>query len=106
MSAETPVKEFMLLSVGTFVQRLKSMTFIEELFENACESIKVTSPSTRLHLVPELDPELFMNMPYATTSDPLVPTSTETKLEQFTNASAKIWVLVDDKDGMLTVVKS
>lgn len=103
--AETPVKEFMLLSVGTFVQRLKSMIFIEVLSMKAFASIKVTSPSTRLHLVPELCPELFMNIPWPTTCVPLIPTSTESKLEQFTKASAKTCVLVDDRHGMLTEVK-
>lgn len=61
--ALTPLNALTLLRVGVFVQRPKPMAFIETLFENACALIKVTSPSTRLHLVPELCPEVFANIP-------------------------------------------
>ena len=65
----------------------------------------MTSPRTRLHLVPELDPAVFENIPWPTPSAPLVPTSTESKLEQLAKASPKTHVLVDVRLGMLTVVK-
>lgn len=105
VSDETFVNALTLLSVGVLVQRLKSMVCSELLLAKDCASTSVTSPSTRLHLVPELDPAVFENIPWPTTSAPLVPTSTESKLEQFTKASPKTHVLVDVRDGMLTEVK-